>query len=153
MRETPKSKTIPLKTKSKRSVKSETEKMKDLVADSIPKKKPRKDIQNRTVAEQQMTTNTRTAEHIVTIYELNLTLLVTKKQQAMTTPMMSTTKRLPRTVTLEQVVDVVKNQSFKAGTVNIILKSTNNMEPTEEIVQGVDAEDVELILQLFGVVE
>lgn len=42
-------------------------------------------------------------------------------------------------------------QIFKAGAVRMTL--VDNQGQTQEIVKGVDAEDVELILKLFGLAE
>lgn len=61
---------------------------------------------------------------------------------------------LDRVVTIEQIVDKVKKQIFKAGTLNlVVLDKEVEGTPIEETVQGVDALDVELILQLFGLAE
>jgi hypothetical protein len=58
-----------------------------------------------------------------------------------------------RSVTLEQIVDRVKMQIFSSGAVSIMVRDIEQGTESVETVQGIDAQDVELILQLFGVAQ
>lgn len=86
--------------------------------------------------------NTKTEE--ATIYEVELTMnILTKKTQ-----MVPLTKPVK---TSEKVIDL-NNQIFNAGTATIVLIRDQYGAPVERV-QGLEAEEVELLLKLFGLAE
>lgn len=83
--------------------------------------------------------NTKTEE--ATIFEVELTMnILTKK-----TEMVPLTKPVK---TSEKVIDL-NNQIFNAGTATIVLIRDQYGAPVERV-QGLEAEEVELLLKLFG---
>lgn len=74
-------------------------------------------------------------------YEVEMSIAVKKIETKMVPPE-------NRIVMSEKVVDKL-NQIFKAGTMTISIQESMSMEPAEAM-QGIDAEDVEIILKLFG---
>ncbi len=76
------------------------------------------------------------------IYEMVMELTVTLISQQMV-------PRYPKVTTMETVLE--GKQIFKAGTVRMTLLEGSHIQ--QEVVKGVDAEDVELILKLFGLAE
>lgn len=82
---------------------------------------------------------TKTVE--ATTFELNLTLSVKMGQQEIVPPK-------DNIVTLERVIDT-ENQLFKSGVATVVLMVDSHSIPVERV-EGIDAEDVRLILRLFG---
>lgn len=76
-----------------------------------------------------------------TQYEVEMSIAVKKIETKIVPPE-------SRIVMSEKVVDTL-NQIFKAGTLTFSIQESMSMEPAEAM-QGVDAEDVEIILKLFG---
>jgi len=90
----------------------------------------------------------------VTMYEVGLTLtVITQEKMVSENALHKNPSALTKVVTLEQVIDYLKGHIVRAGTVNIITQSADKRGKPVEISQGIDAVDVELILQLFGVIE
>lgn len=122
----------PKKSVVKGSSKKSRNVIKDILADtstrkSVPRTKPKFPQPTKTVK--------------ATTFELNLTLEVTTGTQEIQQPK-------KRIATLERVIDK-KKQMFKAGTATIVLKTRGYALPAERVI-GLDAKDVEIVLQLFG---
>lgn len=149
------SKKSPLKQKKGSSVDT-LKKIKKAVAKNTPKPVRRK--MNPTKAEiQKGVVNSAAISDEATVYEITMELSLTKSSKKIASKLrekreIAETDRsanADRIVTLSQIVDKKKLQIFYAGSVNVdIFDKDNHSEET--IILGVDAVDVELILQLLG---
>jgi len=155
------SKTTVSTQKTKKLDSTQIKKLKKLVEGEEPKKVPRKSTMRtkKEIEDGHYQANAKNIEK-ATIYEVNVTLNVTTRLQNMNVTLKerkrspaSWKESLDRAVTVEQIVDKVKRQIIKSGTLNLTLREKTANTPPQESVQGIDAIDVELLLQLFGVAE
>jgi hypothetical protein len=153
MQKKPMSQTSQSKTKKPVSKSSHMRQLKDLVSEPKAKSRPTKMTRKSAIRSVKEIQEGNLAPHAKTtmaiVYELNMTLTLTKKSQRLNVTVMD--KKNPKawvTETTEKVVDRRSGQIFNAGSANVSIKTAG--EGVEDTLIGLDAVDVQLVLQLLG---